>query len=149
MTLRAAIALLALTIAGGAAPRAQQDVDGVRMLLLKIERIVQTGDGPAFMAALGATADRNRARDFIGSELIPGSNRVVVQERDREALSGSLPGNGFRLIVDVLAELRIARARGDVAARRAADRRVRRRRRVDDRGRRAAVVGRDQSIASR
>jgi hypothetical protein len=104
MTLRAAIALLALTIAGGAAPRAQQDVDGVRMLLLKIERIVQTGDGAAFMAALGAAADRNRARDFIGSELIPGSNRVVVQERDREALSGSLPGNGFRLLVDVLAE---------------------------------------------
>src|SRR5215470_9234261 len=98
---RAAIAFLALTICGGAVPGAQQDVDGVRLLLLKLERIVQTGDGPAYMAALGATADRTRAREFVGSELMPGSNRAVVQERDREALAGVLPGNGFRLMVDV------------------------------------------------
>jgi peptidase M1-like protein len=115
---RAAIAFLALMLCGGAAPRAQQDVDGVRLLLLKIERIVQTGDGAAFMAALGAAADRGKARDFIGSELLPGSNRVVVQERDREALAGSLPGNGFRLMVDVLSEFgsraRVATWRLDV-----------------------------------
>src|SRR5439155_8125029 len=53
---------------------------------------------------LAASADRNRARDFIGSELLSGSNRAVVQERDREPLAGTSPGNGFRLMVDVLAE---------------------------------------------
>jgi hypothetical protein len=118
MKARAAIAFLALMLAGGAMPRAQQDVDGVRLLLLEVERIVQTGDGVAFMAALGAAADRAKARDFIASELLPGSNRVVVQERDREALPGALPGNGFRLIVDVFAEYgaraRIATWRLDV-----------------------------------
>jgi peptidase M1-like protein len=74
------------------------------LLLLKIERITQTGDGDAFMAALAPTADRARARDFIGFELIPGANRVVVQERDREPLPGTLPGNGYRLMADVFAE---------------------------------------------
>src|SRR5712671_1492073 len=117
MKARAAIAILALTLCGGATPHAQ-DVDGVRLLILKIERIVQTGDGPAYMASLAASADRNRARDFIGSELAPGSNRAVVQERDREALAGTLPGNGFRLMVDVLAEFgsraRVATWRLDV-----------------------------------
>ena len=55
MGARAAIALLALTLCGGASPHAQ-DVDGVRLLILKIERIVQTGDGPAYMTSLAASA---------------------------------------------------------------------------------------------
>jgi hypothetical protein len=119
MRARAAIVFLALTICGGAAPRArQQDVDGVRLLLLKIERIVQTADGRAYMAALGATADRERAREFVGAELLPGSNRAVVQERDREPLAGTQTGSGFRLMVDVLAEFgsraRVATWRLDV-----------------------------------
>jgi hypothetical protein len=118
MTRRAAVvAFLALVLGGGAMPRAQ-DVDGVRLLLVKIERIVQTGDGVAYMNALGASADRARARDFISGELLPGSNRVVLQERDREPLPGTLPGNGFRLMVDVFAEFgsraRIATWRLDV-----------------------------------
>jgi len=100
---RAAITLFAVTLCGGIAPRAQ-DVDGVRLLLLKLERITQTGDGVAFMAALGSSADRSRAQEFIGSELLPGANRVVVQERDREPLPGTLRGNGYRLMVDVFAE---------------------------------------------
>src|SRR5689334_8007458 len=117
MTSRVAIALLALTLCGTGVAQGQP-VDGVRLLLVKLERIVQTADGVAFMATLGDTADRARARDFIGSELLPGSNRVVVQERDRQSLAGSLPGNGFRLIVDVFAEFgsraRVATWRLDV-----------------------------------
>jgi hypothetical protein len=118
MKVRAAITLLALTVAGGAIPRAQQDVDGVRLLLLRLERIVQTGDGGAFVAELGSTADRSRARDFIGTEIFAGSNRVVMQERDREPLRGALPGNGYRLMVDVFEEFgsraRVATWRLDV-----------------------------------
>src|SRR5882672_7652235 len=103
MRARAAIALLALTLCGGATPHAQ-DVDGVRLLILKIERLVQTGDGAGYLTSLAASADSNRARDFVGSELSAGSNRAVVQERDREPLAGTLPGNGFRLMVDVFTE---------------------------------------------
>ena len=103
MTLRGVIALLALTLSGGAFPHAQE-ADGVRLLLARIERILQTGDGPGFMSALADSADKNRARDFIGSELLPGARRAVVQERDRQGLAGTLPGNGFRLIVDTFAD---------------------------------------------
>ncbi|HJZ75965.1 MAG TPA: M1 family aminopeptidase [Vicinamibacterales bacterium] len=103
MRIRAAIALLALTLGSGAYPHAQE-TDGVRLLLARLERALQTGDGPAFLAALADSADRDRALWFIGSELIPGSTRAVIQERDRQPLAGTLPGNGFRLIVDTFAE---------------------------------------------
>jgi len=98
--------------------RAQQEADGVRLLLLRVERIVQEGDAAAYFAALSPTADRNRAREFAGFELIPGATRAVVRERDREPLAGTLPGNGYRLMVDVFAEFgsraRVATWRLDV-----------------------------------
>ena len=103
MHLRAALVLSALVVSGGAAPRAQEP-DGVRLLLVRLERILQSGDGTAYMEALGASANRDRARDFIGTELLPGANRTVIQERDRQPLAGTLSGNGFRLIVDAFAE---------------------------------------------
>ena len=101
---RAAFVILVLSLCSGAAPRAQQDADGVRLLLLRVERLLQAGDTAGYFASLSSTADRARARDFVGSELIPGSTRAVVRERDREALPGALPGSGYRLIVDVLTE---------------------------------------------
>ena len=103
MKVRGAIALLALTLGGSVFPRAQEP-DGVRLLLARMERILQAGDGPGYLAALADSADRNRARDFIGSELLPGAKRAVIQERDRQSLPGTLPGNGYRLIVDSFAE---------------------------------------------
>ena len=66
MTLRGVIALLALTLSGGAFPHAQED--GIRLLLARMERILQAGDGPGFMGTLADSADRNRARDFMGGE---------------------------------------------------------------------------------
>ena len=35
---------------------------------------------------------------------MPGATRVTVKERDREPLRGTLPGNGYRLSVDVFVE---------------------------------------------
>jgi hypothetical protein len=103
MRIVGAIALLALTLGGGVVPHAQ-DADGVRLLLMRMERILQEADGPAYIAALAESADRTRARDFISSELLPGATRAVIQERDRQALAGMLPGTGYRLIVDAFAE---------------------------------------------
>jgi hypothetical protein len=101
---RAALVILALSLCGGAAPRAQQEADGVRLLLLRVERLVQAGDAAGYVASLSGGADRKRAADFVGSELQPGATRAVVRERDREPLPGTLSGSGYRLIVDVLAE---------------------------------------------
>ncbi len=80
------------------------DADGVRVLLQRLERIVQAGDTLAYEGALSETADRAAARDFAASELAPGATRVVIRERDREPLGGTLPGNGYRVSIDVFTE---------------------------------------------
>ena len=46
-----------------------------------------------------------------------GITRVVVKERDRSALQGTLPGEGYRLIVEVFIETGAARPHRDVASR--------------------------------
>jgi Peptidase family M1 domain len=81
-----------------------QEIDGVRVLLQRLERIVQSGDTEAYLGQLSETADRNAARDFARLELAPGATRAVARERDREALVGTLPGNGYRLTIDVFTE---------------------------------------------
>src|SRR6476660_716697 len=104
MKLRTSIVLLALTLCAAVPAHAQQVDEGVRLLLERIERVVRAGDTAAYFALLADAADRARARDFAASELMPGVSRSVLQERDRIPLSGALPGNGYRLMVDVMAE---------------------------------------------
>src|SRR3954470_20531452 len=89
----------------GVAPgvRAQDD-DGVRALLDRVERVVRAGDVAAYLSLMSDGADRARARDFASTELMPGVNRAVLQERDRLALTSVPAGNGYRLMVDVMSE---------------------------------------------
>ena len=101
-----------------AAQAEAQEHDGIRLFLDQIGRIVQTGDAGAYLAIMTDSASLDRARDFASTELMPGAGRVVVQERDRTGLAGSLPGNGYRLMVDTFAEVgsraRVATWRLDV-----------------------------------
>jgi Peptidase family M1 domain len=73
-------------------------------LITAIEQTVRAGDTVAYLALHTESANRERTRAFAASELVPGATRGVVRERDREALPGTLPGDGYRLIVDVFAE---------------------------------------------
>ena len=93
-----------------AAPARAQDELGVRLLMNRIEHVVRAGDAAAYFALMSESADRNRGREFASTELMPGVNRSVLQERDRLPLAGALPGDGYRLMVDVMAEFG-ARAR--------------------------------------
>ncbi len=81
-----------------------QEVDTVAPLLARIEQVAKSGDTAAYLALLTSGANRERAVDFCSSELLPGATRTVVKERDREPLRGTLAGNGYRLMVDVLTE---------------------------------------------
>ncbi|PWT84677.1 MAG: hypothetical protein C5B57_04435 [Blastocatellia bacterium] len=117
MKFRLAVALfLAASIDGGSALggalRAQtaQDDNGVPLLLQRLERIVQAGDGQAYGELLSDTADKSGAIEFATSEIVPGATRAVLHERDREPLQGTLPGNGYRLSIDAFTEFG-ARAR--------------------------------------
>jgi len=114
-----AVLLAALILLGVSRPlRAQDQDEGMRTLLDVVERVAQAGDAAGYLGLLADSADRGRARDFAASELLPGATRVVVKERDRLPLAGTLPGNGYRLWVDSFAEFgsrsRVATWRVDV-----------------------------------
>src|SRR5436190_2690373 len=97
------LAALAVPAAAGAAS-SQPLADGVTALLRRFEQAVQNGDQAAHLRLLTDSADRTRSADFAGTELLPGATRVVIQERDRQPLPGTLPDNGYRVMVDAFAE---------------------------------------------
>jgi len=113
-----AVTLAALLSAVAPANAAQQAGDSVDVFLRRLEPIVQRADGPAYLALLSSQANRQRALEFASSELLPGAAHVVIQERDRMSLAGTLPDNGHRLIVDSFADFgghaRIATWRFDI-----------------------------------
>jgi Peptidase family M1 domain len=103
MSCRPLVVVFALAV--GVCPCAYgQEVDTLAPLLARIEQVAKSGDTAAYLALLTSAANRERATDFCSSELLPGATRTVVKERDREPLRGTLPGNGYRLMVDVLTE---------------------------------------------
>ena len=87
-----------------AASASAQDDEGVRQLLGRLEHVVRAGDAAAYLALMAEGANRSRAREFATTELLPGVNRAVIQERDRLALASLPAGIGYRLMVDVMAE---------------------------------------------
>jgi hypothetical protein len=94
-----------LMLLHAAAPvRAQGDDAAIRRLLNSLERIVQEGDRAAYHAVLAGTADPERVDEFAGLELRGGATKVVIQERDRQQLPGTLPGLGYRLAIDAFIE---------------------------------------------
>jgi peptidase M1-like protein len=107
-TLRALIVALALAFAVSDAPAAalapQTPGDAVTAVLRRVEQILQRADAPGFLALLADSADREQALAFATFELQPGVTKAVVQERDRQPLAGTLPGNGYRLMLDVFEE---------------------------------------------
>ena len=97
---------LALVMAVSGPPSHAQDTDdaAIRRLLDRLEKAVQSGNGEAYGELLSPTASTVRAANFTSLELRPGATRVVIQERDRQALRGTLSGNGYRLLVDAFIE---------------------------------------------
>jgi hypothetical protein len=109
LVLLAAVGLLAG--ARGATPVAGQgltplapDVPGLRAFISRLQQTIQAGDPDAFLTLLASSADRARAAQFARDELRPGVTRAVVIEEDRQALPGSPPTEGLRLMVDAFTE---------------------------------------------
>ena len=86
-----------------AAPQALK-VDSVPELLHRLELVLQAGDASRYLTLLTPGADRERARNFAATVTGNDLTRAVVRERDRIPLFGALPGDGFRLVVEVLLE---------------------------------------------
>jgi hypothetical protein len=126
--MRLAVAALALSMAaaGGGAEVSTQAIssDGVAALLARLEQLVLRADVAGYHALLTDSAERKSVARFVELEFSPGMTRVVIQERDREPLPGTLAGDGYSVAVDVFQEfggraristwwLEIKRARAD------------------------------------
>ena len=96
----------------------------IQAFLQAVETSISTMDRARWMDLLSPTADKDQALEFFEAMVPQGITRVVVKERDRSALQGTLPGEGFRLVVEVFMEtgprgriatwrLDIRRPRGD------------------------------------
>src|SRR6187200_2031197 len=100
---RRIVATLALALCAAAMPVSTQPADGVTQLLRRLEGVVKAGDVDAF-SAVALDSERTRVREFAANELSSPVARAVIQERDREQLRGTLPGDGYRVTVDLFAE---------------------------------------------
>ena len=85
--------------------------DGIAQLLNRLEQLLQQNNRDEFPSLLSTPdltgADAEQATDDLFSyETI----RAAVKERDRTPLEGSLPGDGYSVIVEVMTET-AARAR--------------------------------------
>jgi hypothetical protein len=86
-----------------AEPPSDEDLS-IQAFLLAVEAAISTMEPARWMALLSPSADREHAVDFFGAMVPNGVTRAVIKERDRAALAGTLPGEGFRLITEVFIE---------------------------------------------
>ncbi|HEX8028949.1 MAG TPA: M1 family aminopeptidase, partial [Vicinamibacterales bacterium] len=101
-----------------------EDELSVQAFLQAVETAISTTDRQRWIDLLSPSADRDQALEFFDAMVPQGITRVVVKERDRSALQGALPGEGYRLVIEVFMEtgqrgriatwrLDIRRPRGD------------------------------------
>jgi hypothetical protein len=76
----------------------------LQAFLQAVETSISTVDRARWQELLSTTADRDAATEFFDATVPQGITRVVVKERDRSPLQGSLPGEGYRLVVEVFIE---------------------------------------------
>jgi hypothetical protein len=82
----------------------------IRALLQRIERAAQQNDPSTFVNLRASTGNEALLEKFARDQFQPDASRVVIEERDRASLPGTLPGNGYTLTVDAFMEFG-ARAR--------------------------------------
>jgi len=120
---------LALAEAGafaGQVPAQAQDAEelSLQAFLEAVETAISTMDRNRWVELLSPIADRDQSLEFFDAMVPQGITRVVVKQRDRSGLPGALPGEGYRLVLEVFLEtgnrgriatwrLDIRRPRGD------------------------------------
>jgi len=96
----------------------------IQNFLEAVQTAISTMDRQRWVDLLSPAADRDQAVELFEAMVPQGITRVVIKERDRAPLFGTLPGEGYRLIVEVFMEtgargrittwnLDIRRPRGD------------------------------------
>ena len=112
-------ALSTPAFAGQAPVRPVDDEDlSIQAFLQAVEAADLDHGSARWIELLSANADRDQAARVLSMRWCPqGVTRAVVKERDRAPLAGTLPGEGYRLIVEVFIETGAARAHRHLAPR--------------------------------
>ena len=76
----------------------------IQAFLQAVETAISTMDCQRWTELLSANADREQALEFFEAMVPQGITRVVVKERARAELLGTLPGDGFSLVTEVFLE---------------------------------------------
>src|SRR5688572_9230933 len=76
----------------------------IQAFLQQVETAISTTNRAVWLDLLSPNADRDAAVEFFDAMVPEGVTRVVVRERDRTDLMGTLPGYGYRLITEVFIE---------------------------------------------
>jgi hypothetical protein len=95
---------LVLSVSIAAGSPADPPGDPVGVLLQGLEQALRSGDPARYVDLLSLTADRSQARAFAEQNVLSGTTRIAVRERSRMPLAGTLPGDGYSLVVQVLQE---------------------------------------------
>jgi hypothetical protein len=97
------LALSVTPASAGQVPVRAEDPEDLSILafLEAVETSISTMDRARWIELLSPSADRDQGSEFFDAMVPQGITRVVVKERDRQPLQGALPGEGFRLIVEV------------------------------------------------
>ena len=96
-----ALCLLCLTVP---LPAQAPGPDGVPLLLGRLERSLLTSDASRMSALLSPNVAPALVERIGPALFTAGITRAVVLERERASLDGALPGDGFRLVVEVMTE---------------------------------------------
>jgi hypothetical protein len=92
-------------LAGQVPLRALDEEDlSIQAFLQAVETAISTMERARWIDLLSPSADRDQALEFFEAMVPQGITRVVVKERDRSALQGTLPGEGYRLVIEVFME---------------------------------------------
>jgi hypothetical protein len=120
------IVLCAVPAQAGQVPVRAPDAEelSLQAFMQAVETAISTMDRGRWTELLSPSADREQSLEFFDAMVPQGITRVVVKERDRSSLQGALPGEGYRLVLEVFQEtgnrgriatwrLDIRRPRGD------------------------------------
>jgi hypothetical protein len=96
-------ALPAIAGQGPVRPLDDEEIS-IQNFIQAVETAISTMERGRWIDLLSPSADRDQALEFFEAMVPQGVTRVVVKERDRSALQGALPGEGYRLVIEVFME---------------------------------------------
>jgi len=78
--------------------------DGIEALLARLNTVLQSGASGEFASLVSSTFPSEEIDRFAGDLIRPDIRRAVVVERDRVPLASALPGDGYRVVVELFTE---------------------------------------------